>query len=347
MTTRGWSIRVPMLGLAVVLTTSAAVSSWSVPYANAATNAKVIASVVDVDTNLAYEDAAAAGTGIVIAANGMIVTNNHVIRGATTIKVRDVGNGRTYSANVVGYDITADVTVLKLSGANGLATAPLGNSSTVRVGANVTGIGNAGGIGGTPSSEPGTVTALNQSITASDELAGTSEQLSGLIETNAAIQAGDSGGPLVNGAGKVVGLDTAASSGFQFQYSTSNSFAIPINTSLNIARQIEAGHFSGAVHPAATAFLGVDVRSSGYFSGGGFQSGLLVAGVVPASPAEKVGLGLGDVITSFAGQSILTPAQLTNALLAYAPAKKTTLGWVDQYGTSHSATVTLASGPPQ
>jgi S1-C subfamily serine protease len=335
-----------MLGLAFVLATTTTVSSLSIATAAAAANAKVIASVVDVDTNLAYEDAAAAGTGIVIAATGFVVTNNHVIRGATTIKVRDVGNGRTYIASVVGYDITADVAVLKLSGAKGLATAPVGNSSTVRVGANVTGIGNAG-TGGTPSSASGTVTALNQSIIASDELGGTSEQLTGLIETNAAIQPGDSGGPLVNTAGKVVGVDTAASSGFQFQYRTSNSFAIPINAALSIARQIEAGHFAGAVHAAATAFLGVDVRSSGYFSSGGFRSGLLVAGVVPASPAEKVGLGLGDVITSFAGQPILTPTQLTNALLAYTPGKTATLGWVDQYGTSHSATVTLASGPPQ
>jgi S1-C subfamily serine protease len=101
------------------------------------------------------------------------------------------------------------------------------------------------------------------------------------------------------------------------------------------------------VHSAATAFLGVDVRSSGYFSGGGFQSGLLVAGIVPASPAEKVGLTLGDVITSFAGQSIHTPTQLTNLLLTFAPGKRAAFGWVDQYGTSHSTMVALASGPPQ
>ena len=102
--------------------------------------------------------------------------------------------------------------VLQLHDASGLQTASI-DTSTVSVGETVVGIGNAGGTGGTPSAAGGTVTALDQSITASDEGDGSSEQLTGLIETNADIQAGDSGGSLVNSAGQVVGMDTAASVG--------------------------------------------------------------------------------------------------------------------------------------
>ena len=168
--------------------------------------------LVDVTSTLGYEGATAMGTGIVLTSNGEILTNNHVVNGATSVSVRDIGNNKTYKATVVGYDESHDVAVLQLSGASGLTTATTGNSSTVKVGDNVVGLGNAGGAGGTPSVAPGTVTALNQSITASDEGSGSSEQLSGLIESNANIQPGDSGGPLVNSYGQIIGMDTAASS---------------------------------------------------------------------------------------------------------------------------------------
>ena len=109
----------------------------------------------------------------------MILTNNHVIDGATTISVTDVGNHKTYTASVVGYDRTGDIAVLQLHNASGLQTANLANSSSVSVGEDVVGIGNAGGTGGTPSAAGGTVTALGKSITASDEGDGSSEQLTG------------------------------------------------------------------------------------------------------------------------------------------------------------------------
>ena len=183
------------------------------------------------------------------------------------ISVTDVGNGKTYTASVVGYDRTKDIAVLQLHNASGLTTANLANSSTASVGEDVVGVGNAGGTGGTPSAAGGTVTALNQSITASDEGDGTSEQLSGLIETNADIQPGDSGGALVNTSGQVLGIDTAASAGFSFQSNDQSSgtqgFAIPIDTALTIARQIVAGNSSSTVHIGTTAFLGVEVSQSG------------------------------------------------------------------------------------
>src|SRR5256714_7934096 len=131
--------------------------------------AKVDPGIVDINTVLGYQSGAAAGTGIVLSADGLVLTNNHVVSGATSISVTDVGNGQTYQANVVGYDRTGDIAVLQLSGAAGLTVAPLGDSSTVNTGDGVVTIGNAGGTGGTPSAVGGTVTALDQTITRSEE----------------------------------------------------------------------------------------------------------------------------------------------------------------------------------
>ena len=171
--------------------------------------AKVAPALVDVNSTFGYQGAQGAGTGVVLSSTGEILTNNHVIDGATKISVTDVGNGKTYDATVVGYDASHDVAVLQLHGASGLQTAKLGDSAAAAVGDPVVAIGNAGGTGGTPTSAGGSITALGQSITASDELGGTSEQLSGLIQVNANVQAGDSGGSLVNSAGQVIGIDTS------------------------------------------------------------------------------------------------------------------------------------------
>jgi S1-C subfamily serine protease len=318
--------------------------------------------LVDINTSLGYQGEQAAGTGIVLTSTGEILTNNHVIEGATTISVTDVGNHKTYSAQVVGYDRSKDIAVLQLHGASGLQTANLGNSSKLAVGQQVVGIGNAGGTGGTPSYAGGTVTALNQSITASDQNS-TSEQLTGLIQTNASIQAGDSGGSLVNTSGQVIGIDTAASAGFSFQSSGGEGFAIPINTATSIAKQIEAGNSSSTVHIGETAFLGVEIESQAAANGGGGGggpfgsangsgnqsqgSGAVVAGVVTSSPAQEAGLAQGDVITTVNGTSVTSPDGVTAALEQDHPGDKVTIGWTDPSGNSNTATVQLTSGPPQ
>jgi S1-C subfamily serine protease len=321
--------------------------------------------LVDINTTLGYQQVQAAGTGIVLTSSGEILTNNHVIDGATTISVTDVGNGQTYSASVVGYDRTNDIAVLQLHGASGLQTATIGNSSNVSVGEDIVGIGNAGGTGGTPSAAGGTVTALNQSITASDQGDGSSEQLSGLIQTNANIQPGDSGGSLVDSSGRVLGVDTAASAGFSFQSSAPASgnqgYAIPINVAISIAKEIESGTASSTVHIGSTAFLGVEVAQSsctggGFGDGGGFGSGLgsgtsssgaVVCSVVTSSPAQGAGLAQGDVITSLNNQTVGSPSALTNLLEPFHPGDKVTIGWSDASGQSHTASVQLSSGPPQ
>ncbi len=322
----------------------------------------VDAGLVDINTTLSYQNEEAAGTGMVLTSNGEVLTNNHVIEGATTISVTDVGNNKTYSATVVGYDRSLDVAVLQLKDASGLQTVSLGDSSSVHVGEAVVGIGNAGGTGGTPSYAGGSVTGLNQSITASDSGDGSSEQLTDLIGTNADIQPGDSGGPLVDTSGKVIGMDTAASAGFQFQQSGSSAtqgFAIPINEALSTAKLIEAGSASSTVHIGATAFLGVDVQGSGGSGGfgGGFgvggtgqgssTSGAVIVEVVPSSPAAQAGLVAGDTITSLNGASVTSSDSLTTIIQSEKPGTSVPLTYVDSSGQQHTVTVQLASGPPQ
>jgi S1-C subfamily serine protease len=301
--------------------------------------------VVDVNTTLGFQGGTAAGTGIVLSSSGEILTNNHVIAGATSVNVTDVGNGRTYAATVVGTDKTEDIAVLQLQGASGLKTAPLGNSTNVAVGDAVTAVGNAGGTGGAPSVVTGTVTGLGQSITASDQSGGGSEQLTGLVETNAPIQAGDSGGPLVNSSGQVIAIDTAASSGFRFQSGGSQAFAIPINQATTIAKQIEAGHSSATVHIGAAAFLGVQLQASSGPSDGSSSSGALVAGVESGSPVQQAGLTAGDEIVSLGGRTVDSASTLSNLMQGYHPGDRVQLGWVDGSGQQHTASVTLATGP--
>jgi S1-C subfamily serine protease len=302
--------------------------------------------LADVISTLGDQDGTAYGTGIVLTSSGAVLTNNHVIDGATSVQVRDVGNGRTYQARVVGYSESDDVAVLQLQDASGLTTATLGNSSSVQVGDDVVAIGNAGGRDGTPSVATGQVTALNQSITASDESSGFSEQLTGLIETNANIQPGDSGGPLTNTHGQVIGLDTAASSGSSWQFSSASStegFTIPIDTALSIARQIEAGSSSATVHVGATAFLGIEITGSATVPGAG--GGVEVVGVVTGSAAARAGLTAGDTITSLGGHAITSSSQIRTVLTRYHPGDKISIGWTDQAGDGHGATLVLGSGP--
>jgi S1-C subfamily serine protease len=326
--------------------------------------AKVDPGLVDINTNLSYEDEQAAGTGMVLTSTGEILTNNHVIDGATSISVTDVGNGKTYSANVVGYDRTGDVAVIKLVDASGLQTVST-SSGTAAVGQAVVGVGNAGGTGGTPSAAGGSITAVNQAITASDDGGGNAENLTGLIETNAGIEPGDSGGSLTNTSGQVVGMDTAASANNGYEDTSNQGYAIPIGTALAIAKRIEAGDVSSVVHIGATGFLGVEVASSsssdssgdgglggqgfgdgGSSDGGSSASGATIEGVVSGSPADRAGLADGDVITAVNGTTINSATDLSDLLQSDHPGSSVQIQWTNESGQSSTATVKLTSGPP-
>jgi S1-C subfamily serine protease len=287
--------------------------------------------IVDITTVLQYQGAQAAGTGMVLASDGEVLTNNHVVDGATGITVTVVDTGRSYTATVVGTDPTDDVAVLRLNGASGLQTARLSNTAAA-VGEAVTGVGNAGGTGSL-SAAAGTVTALGQTITASDETGGNAEQLSGLIQTDAAIQAGDSGGPLFDTAtGRVVGMDTAASSGGAAQ-----GYAIPIGTAEGIARQIESGVDDATIHQGLPGFLSVSVQDT--------TDGAGVAGVLSGGPAAQAGITAGDVITAVDGSTIGSADDLSTALAGHDPGDRVRVTWTTADGTAQSATVTLATGP--
>jgi S1-C subfamily serine protease len=308
--------------------------------------------LVDVVTTLGLQQGAAAGTGVVLTSSGEILTNNHVIKDATSIRVRDIGNGRTYAAKVVGYDQSRDIAVIQAVGASGLQTAALGDSSTVKVGDKVVALGNALGKGGTPSVAVGHVAGLGASIVASDAGAGTSEQLTGLIHHNAPIQPGDSGGPLVSNTGKVIGIDTAASgsSGFQFQQSArTQAFAIPINQALALAHQIEAGQASSTIHLGPTGLLGVGVQSAQQAAASGISagSGAVVARLVPNAPAARAGIVAGDVIIAAGGHTVTSPSGLQAALEPFHPGDHVSITWTDQFGQNHTATVVLVNGPAQ
>jgi S1-C subfamily serine protease len=303
-------------------------------------HATVQTGVVIVDTNLAFQEGAAAGTGIVLASSGEVVTNNHVIRGASKITVVIPQSGKKYAASVVGYDVADDVAVLQLQHASGLATASVGNSAGLKLGQSVTAVGNAGGTGSLTVTT-GKITGLARAITVSDETGG-AERLAGLVETNAQLQPGDSGGPLLDAAGRVIGIDTAASAGFSFR-NANDGYAIPIDRVVTIARQVVAGHGSSTVHVGKTAFLGVSVQPADAFGGGG----VLVGGVVSGGPVAKAGLGAGDIITAVGGRAVTTQNGLVAALLVHHPGDTVTVAWTDRLGTNHTTKVTLASGPPQ
>jgi S1-C subfamily serine protease len=301
---------------------------------------KVDPALVDIDTDLGLEDGAAAGTGMVVTSSGEVITNNHVITGATKITATDTGNGTTYTAHVVGYDYSQDIAVLQLEGASGLKTVSFGDSGSLQVGQSIATIGNAGGVGGTPSAAGGRVSALDQSITAGDEVDGGQEDLSGLIQLEGDLQPGDSGGPLVNSSGEVLGMDTAASSTFQFQSSANQAYAIPISLVQTIAGEIVSGQASSTLHIGATGLLGVSLQDQS-------DEGAEVENVLPGTPAATSGLTAGDVITALDGHSITSPTSLTELMLEQHPGDSVRITWETQGGAQQSATVTLATGPSQ
>jgi S1-C subfamily serine protease len=325
-------VRVAIVGAVLAAVLAASPSSLAAP--SAATTGVVV-----VNTRLAYGGGGGAGTGIVLTSSGTVLTNNHVIRGAGSIRVNVPSSGRSYTATVAGYSISKDIALLELSDAKGLATVRTGNSDTVDVGDRVTAVGNGGGGGLT--TKNGRVTGLGQSITISSD--GEPFTLPGLIETTTPLRSGDSGGPLLSG-GRVIGIDAAASGGFLFR-SSAQGYAIPINRALKIAGQIEAGRRSSTVHVGPTAFLGVSLARE--TDGDEDVVGALVEGALPGLPAARAGIGANDLITSFAGKRVSSAASLRNLVVQASPGNTVRVSWIDPSGRKTTAAVRLVAGPPQ
>jgi S1-C subfamily serine protease len=322
--------------------------------------------LVDVDTTLKYNDETAEGTGMVLTSTGLVLTNNHVIDEGTSVTATLVETGKTYSATVVGYDATDDVALLQLQGASGLKTVNLANSNTAKVGEQVLALGNAEGKGGLPSTAPGQITGLNQTINAGDSSnSAITETLHHMLETNAGIQEGDSGGPLVNASGQVLGMDTAANTSegtSQFGGSSQTTgFAIPIDNALTIAHEIADDKGSSTVHIGLAGFMGVGVDnisdasqclsqsgSNSGFSGGSnytppVSSGALVCNVYPGTPALNSGLTAGDVIVAVDGQTVSNESQLTNIMAGDHPGDTVNVTYYDTNGSKHTTSFGLLS----
>jgi S1-C subfamily serine protease len=289
--------------------------------------------LVYVDTILDHGAGEAAGTGMVLTADGEVLTNHHVVEGSTSISVEVVSTGRTYDAEVVGYDATHDVAVLQLDDAAGLTTVTTDPDEVVAAGDPVTAVGNANGDGGAASAAAGTVTAVDQAITVASETGGEASRLSGLIEVDADIIAGDSGGALYDDEGEVVGMSTAASSGSP----DVTGYAVPIAQALAVAEQIEAGTSSDTVQIGDHGYLGVSLSSE--------VTGALVAGVQDDSPAAGAGLVAGSTITALGGRAVTSADALADAVAERSVGDRVTVAWTDPSGLAHTETVTLGEGP--
>jgi len=340
--------------------------------------AKTEPGLVIINTTLQYDSEAAAGTGMVLNADGLVLTNNHVIEGSTKVSATLVSTGKTYPATVVGYDKTGDVALIQLQDASGLTTVPIGNSASVKVGNTVVALGNAEGQGSITATA-GHVTALDQTITASDEGGSTaSETLTGMIQTNADIVPGDSGGPLASSAG-VIGMDTAGNDANNQQ--VSEGFAIPIGTALSVARQIAGGHASSVITIGYPPFVGIFIGSGSSSSppvqeqqeeqqnGGGsgstpacdtsnsdltvpsaiapVSSGTLIIGTICGSPAASAGMTGGAVITAVNGQAVGSPDDLAGILSRFHPGDTISVTWVSPSGQRTTSSLHLTAGPPQ
>ena len=290
--------------------------------------------IVDIYTTLGYEDgAAAAGTGMLISRTGEVLTNNHVIRGATKFKVVDVTTHRSYNATVVGYSVSQDVAVLQLANASHLQTIKLGGYLRLHVGQQVVARGNAQGRGGTPKAAPGRVIALHRKIVARD-ITGDSETLRNVIATNTAVEPGDSGGPLEDAHNRAIGMVTAGTT-----VGRARGFAIPIRQALLYARTIMKGKSSAAIHVGPTAFLGVVLKD--------VSGGTQIQQILPNLAADDAGLVAGDVITSLNDGPISSMVDMRQALLTITPGTAVSIGWTDTNGVAQTGTITPTSGPPQ
>ena len=294
-----------------------------------------------IETTLGYEDAQAAGTGMVLTADGLVLTNNHVIEGSTEISVTIAATGQTYTATVVGTDAVDDVALLQLQGASGLRTVAVDDDAEA-VGDAVTAVGNASG-GGVLLAADGAITGLDSSVTTQSDGLTAGETLDGMIEFAADVVAGDSGGAVLDAEGEVVGMTTAASSGS----ATTVAYAIPIEDALAIVDKILAGDETDGVAVGSPAFLGVQVARvpTGYRYGGSATAGALIAGAIDGTPAAAAGLAAGDTITAIDGAAVADAEALTTTLADHEPGDTVTLTWIDGSGATRSATVTLIAGP--
>jgi S1-C subfamily serine protease len=307
---------------------------------------RVLPSVVSIHatqiTSDPFGDAGASqaeGSGAILSANGLIVTNNHVVANATKVKVSFTDGREAMTGTVLGTDPQRDLALIKVS-AHDLTPFVLGSSAKLRLGDSVTAIGFPLGLGGGPTVTRGIVSGLDRTISVSGGPSGT-EHLSGMVQTDAAINPGNSGGPLIDADGHLVGLNSAAASAASAE---NTGFAIAIDNVIPVVKKLAARE------PSRQAWLGVQIESLSpdiALQVGVPQStrGALIVGVVPGSPAASSDLRRGDVITEVDGTTVTSPTDLTDALASHSAGDDVTLLVVRGEGEA-SVTVALGRRPP-
>ncbi|HEY2333354.1 MAG TPA: trypsin-like peptidase domain-containing protein [Acidimicrobiales bacterium] len=270
----------------------------------------------------------AAGTGIILTSDGEIVTNAHVIEGASSITVTLSSEVQARQAKLVGSDTDADIAVLQLSNVSGLTPADLGDSSTLQVGDDVVAIGNALALRGSPTVTKGIVSALGRTLDTG------TVTMTGLLQTDASISSGNSGGPLVNALGKVIGINTAVATSTNTTSAENIGFAIPINSVMPVVQRLKSGGSA-----AAKGYLGV--RTTDPTDG---SRGTLIVAVESGSPADKAGIKNGDLIVSVGGATVDGAAALAAAVKAHAPGDKVEIV-ISRNGQDMTLTATLGTAP--
>jgi serine protease Do len=268
------------------------------------------------------------GSGFVWSSDGIIVTNNHVVEGASRITV-NLNDGRQLPAKLLGVDPDSDLAVLRVD-QKGLAAAPIGTSSDILIGESVVAVGNPFGLSGTVTT--GVVSALGRSVPSQDQ----SRTFTDFIQTDASINPGNSGGPLLNIEGRVIGINVAI-----YAQAQGIGFAIPVDRAKKVIEDLlRYGEVHAAWVGAVTATLTpeearrLDLKA---------QRGAVVVRVFSNSPAEAAGLKTGDVITAVAGRPVDSREAFSTATATLAPGGNVQLT-VDRGGSSR--TVNLRAGDP-
>jgi putative serine protease PepD len=269
------------------------------------------------------EKSQAQGSGFVFDAKGHIITNDHVVQGASSISVM-FADGSKYSAKVVGADPSTDLAVLEVDAPSSkLHPLTLGDSSKVQVGDGVVAIGAPFGLDETVTT--GIVSALNRDISSTNNFT-----IPNVIQTDAAINHGNSGGPLLDMSGQVIGITSQIES--DSGGSDGVGFAVPSNTINSVVAKLIKGE--KVAHP----YLGVYVQTPAN------RSGAQIASVKSGSPAATAGLKAGDIVTAFGGESITSPDELTAAVGAKQPGDKVSVTYV-RNGSTKTTEVTIGTRP--